>query len=345
MGGIPKGKRLQRIQNSPNFSNGIFTNPTPTDLKMPPLIFTKLMWQWLITNSGRKPRQPLPNLPLDLEKIKNHNGSKALICWLGHSSLLMKFHGKTFLIDPVFGDRVSMFSFFGPKRFKYNHDYCPTQLPEIDAVIFTHDHYDHLDYSLIPFLRKKVTQFIAPLGVGAHLEKWGVSSEMIVEKDWGETFQFDENITFTCEPTRHFAGRGFVKRFTSLWCSWVVKGTDQQLYLGADSGYYEGFKAIGEKHGAFDLTILECGAYSEFWSAIHMMPEETAQAHLDLNGKALLPIHWAKYDLSIHHWKEPIVRLAKKTREKDIQLLTPQIGETFIVNEEYPASSWWENVE
>jgi len=345
MGGKPKGERLQKMQASPNYVNRIFENNTPTSLKMPAFSFAKIMWQWLMTGRDRIPQQPIPNLPINLEKIKNGGNEKALLCWLGHSTYIIKMHGKTFLIDPVFGERASMFSFFGPKRFDYQYPYKTEDLPEIDAVIFTHDHYDHLDHTTAPFLKEKITRIIAPLGVGAHLERWGVSAECIEEFDWGESVQFDDNIKFTCEPTRHFAGRGFVKRFTSLWCSWVMEGLEQRIFLGSDSGYFDGFEKLGKKYKTFDLVILECGAYCEYWPAIHMFPEETAQASLDMNAKALLSVHWAKYDLSVHHWKEPIERLSHQAEQENINLLIPQIGEVFTIGEDFPKTKWFEELD
>ncbi len=344
MGGKPKGERLQKMQASPNYVNSIFENNTPTSLKMPPFSFVKIMWKWLMTGRSRIPQQPISNLPIDLNKFKNSSNEKALLCWLGHSTYLIKMHGKVFLIDPVFGERASMFSFFGPKRFDYQNPYLTDHLPEIDAVIFTHDHYDHLDHTTAPFLREKIKRIIAPLGVGAHLERWGVDAKYIEEFDWGESVQFDDNIKFTCEPTRHFAGRGFVKRFTSLWCSWVMEGQNQRIFIGSDSGYYDGFKKIGEKYQSFDLAILECGAYSEYWPAVHMFPQETAQASEDINAKALLAVHWAKYDLSVHHWKEPIEHLCEIAESKNINLLLPQIGAVITIGKDFPKEKWFEKL-
>jgi L-ascorbate metabolism protein UlaG (beta-lactamase superfamily) len=187
-----------------------------------------------------------------------------------------------------------------------------------------------------------VNRFYVPLSVGAHLEKWGVDPDHIIELNWWESVNFDSLIV-TFVPSRHFSGRGLNNRFTTLWGSWVIEGTKNKIFFGGDSGYFKGFIEIGEKYGPFDLTFLECGAYNENWSEIHMMPEETVQAHLDLKGNYLMPIHWGKFNLSLHSWKEPVERALKRSEELDVKIITPQIGDTVILDNDIKTPHWWIN--
>ncbi len=265
-----------------------------------------------------------------------------VVTWFGHSSLLIKIEGRIFLTDPVFGKRASMVSFMGPKRFDYSPQPSIEDLPPLDGIIISHDHYDHLDYESILVLKNKVDRFFVPLGVGAHLESWEVPTSNITELKWWESTRVDEELTFICAPSRHFSGRGLNNRFSTLWCSWIIKSNKSRIYFGGDSGYFPGFKEIGEKHGPFDLTMLECGAYNINWHDIHMLPEETAQAHVDLKGKSLLPIHWGKFNLALHPWKEPIQRVLKKADELNANVLTPEIGEIVILDDHTRNDQWWE---
>jgi L-ascorbate metabolism protein UlaG (beta-lactamase superfamily) len=209
-------------------------------------------------------------------------------------------------------------------------------------VLLSHDHYDHLDYPTMLKLKDIAKQFIVPLGVGVHLEKWGVPPSNISEHDWWNKFSFDENITLICTPSRHFSGRSITGRNTTLWCSWIISGLEQRIYFGADSGYSPSFKEIGTRYGPFDLCILECGAYSEYWHDIHMLPEETNQANIDLGGKKLLPVHWAKFNLSLHAWREPIRRLKKQAALTGVTLVTPRITQAFEVGVDFKQDDWWE---
>ena len=211
-------------------------------------------------------------------------------------------------------------------------------------MILSHDHYDHLDYPTIKALNDKVDRFYIPLGVGAHLEEWGVQPDQITELNWWDEIEF-QGLNLALTPTRHFSGRGFGDRFKTLWGSWVIIGSNKRMYFSGDSGYFPGFKEIGEKYGPFDLTFMECGAYNEGWSEIHMFPEETAQAHLDVKGKLLMPIQWGKFDLALHPWKESVNRLAEKAKAESIPLFTPQVGQMVSLSDSSDLDSWWENVD
>lgn len=341
IGGLPQGKRLQRLQASPNYRKGKFHNLEETIMKMPPGMIPKIIWDSNKPGVEREPTGPIPNLAFDREKWIAIEASETAVCWLGHSSLMLKIDGRTFLFDPVFGKRASMFSFAGPKHFTYAHPIQVSDLPPIDALILSHDHYDHLDYPTVIQLKGRVDRIYTALGVGAHFEKWGFPIEQIVELDWWEELAFDDRIRLVATPSRHFSGRGLTTRFSTLWSSWVIAGSRHKVFFGSDSGYHSGFKKIGEQYGPFDLTLLECGAYSKYWPEIHNTPEEAAQAHLDLRGKTLTPIHWAKFSLAQHAWTEPAERLSREAERKNIALALPRIGQIFLLDGELPQEVWW----
>jgi L-ascorbate metabolism protein UlaG (beta-lactamase superfamily) len=258
---------------------------------------------------------------------------------LGHSTLLFKIENEFILTDPVFSKRASPFSFIGPKRF---HD-TPINiddLPYIKSVIISHDHYDHLDKKSIKLLKDKVETFYTTLEVGKHLMKFGVLKRNIVELDWWESKKID-NIEFICTPAQHFSGRTLLDRDKTLWSSWVIKSPKATLYFGADGGYFDGFKEIALNYGPFDMTFLEVGAYNEKWKDIHMMPEDSIQAHEDLKGKVMFPIHNGTFDLSLHAWYEPFERVASLAEKKDIDIRFPKMGEAILLLEKVTTSKWW----
>ena len=335
------GERLKRMQASPNYKDGTFRNLVETSLDLPIGKMVNVAYHIVRGVPDAEPSQTIKTVPLDTTRF-NGTGQPAevAISWFGHSSVLIRIQGKTLLTDPVFGERASVFSFIGPKRFPYDHYVDLDELPNIDAIILSHDHYDHLDYSTFVRLNGRVKRFFVPLGVGAHLEKWGIAPESITELDWWESAKLDD-LTLVCAPARHFSGRGLTRNNT-LWCSWALLGTERRVYFGADTGYYPGLKTVGEKLGPFDVALLECGAYNEDWANIHMMPEETAQAQLDVKAKLLIPIHWAKFNLALHAWRDPILRLTKKAAELGTQVATPQIGEVTVLDSSMPTQRWWE---
>ncbi|MGQ7868548.1 MBL fold metallo-hydrolase [Sunxiuqinia sp. sy24] len=340
LGAPPKGERLIRIQQSPNYANGKFQNPVKTKMQIDDVPIFKLMKEFLSTKENRVPESPLKTQAVEKSKFRQ-DSSEVVICWLGHSTLLIEIEGQLILADPVFSERVSPFQFLGTKAFPYSESYSIANLPQVDLVLISHDHYDHLDYQTIKQLKHKNVPFVTAVGVGAHLERWGISPDRITELDWGEAFQLTNRVSLTATPARHFSGRGLTNRFSTLWASWVISGSNKRLFFGADSGYYPGFKAIGEKYGPFDIAMLECGQYSQYWPFIHMLPEETLQAAADLQAKAVLPIHWGKYKLSIHPWTEPIERLLAADNDQDIAITTPQIGEVFPLKHSLPQERWW----
>ncbi len=342
-GGKVSGERLEKVQKSPNYCDGKFQNPVETIVQVEGMPFFKVLKEFLFVKGEKVPKNPLPSLKYEEARPTE----EARITWLGHSTVLIEMAGKRIITDPVFGKRISPFSFLGTKPFEYTNSYTLASLPPIDLVLISHDHYDHLDYEVIKQLADISVPFVMPLGVGAHLEKWGIAASRITELDWWGSWQFDDNITFTATPARHFSGRGLNNRFSTLWAGWVIenRASGRKLYFGADSGYSPVFSELGKRFGGFDLVMLECGQYSPYWPNIHMAPEQTWQAAKDLNAKTLLPIHWAKYKLSLHSWKEPVERLLAAAGSDTPMLAFPKIGQSFIVGETCPQAFWWKDLE
>ena len=294
-------KKPERILHSRNYKNGAFQNLSAT-----PVMAKNSSWYKLIKDSiGRpkkvRPSRPLPSVKTDLKNLYSEN---PVIIWFGHSSYLIHIRGKNILVDPVFSGHASPVRFL-IKAFAGTDIYTPDDLPPIDLMILTHNHYDNFDTRTIALLNAKTSACCAPLGVGAGLQKLHVPS--VTELDWWETERITNGIEITATPARHFSGRG-LKRGGSLWCSFVLLMFGYTLYIGGDSGYDSHFKEIGKKFQAFDLAILECGQYNTSWPFIHMMPEQTVQAGIDLNAKWLLPVHWGKFALANHPWNEPVAR-------------------------------------
>lgn len=345
IGSNPAGGRLKRIQALPNYRNGRLHNLEPTNMSMPFTILLKVVWTMLKDPGAREPRGPLPTERFDRDAWERIPDDGTGLCWFGHSCLLIKLDGLTFLTDPVFGERASTFTFAGPERFPYTERITVDQLPHIDVLLLSHDHYDHLCHGTILELQAahKVSRYITALGVGAHLEKWGVPADTITELAWWE--QADAGrVKLTLAPTRHFTGRGMTNRFSTLWGSFVLEG-GRRFYFGADSGYSGTFKELGERFGRFDLAMLECGAYSEHWPEIHMFPEQTAQAARDLNADVLMPIHWGQFALGLHPWKEPAERITKRAGELGSPLLTPRIGRIVTTLDPSMSERWWDEVD
>ena len=246
------------------------------------------------------------------------------ITWIGHSSLIIEVDGHRLLTDPVWSDRVSFSQRFGPKRF-----FAPplplAALPQLDAIIISHDHYDHLDKNTIKFFAGKNIRFICSEGVGQHLKKWGIAPPLITELNWGGSTTVGA-LNITATPSRHFSGRGITNRNQTLWSSWVIKGPQHNIFFGADSGPTPDFEAIGNAYGPFDLTMLEVGAYGKYWPDIHMGPVNAAEAHLALKGKLMMPIHWGTFSLATHAWYAPAEKLVDYAREKDIEIFMPAPG-------------------
>ncbi|MBF0194994.1 MAG: MBL fold metallo-hydrolase [Magnetococcales bacterium] len=320
--------------------NGQFYNPKPKQQNMQKDSLWSSIYSWFFDRDKRKP--PVSPVVHKLSSLSVGDG-QTHITWMGHSTMLLEIDGKTLLIDPVFSDYAAPFSWLPPHSFFPEMPININNIKHIDAVVISHDHYDHLDYKTIKRLSEKAGQFIVPLGVGSHLRRWGVEDDKIIELDWWSNTKLG-SITLTATPSQHFSGRSFTDKNKTLWAGWAVQGKSENIFFSGDSGYFSGFKQIGQRLGPFDLTMLECGAYNKAWPGIHMFPEQTAQAHLDLQGKALIPIHWGRFDLSLHTWDESIKRLKVAAKDKDITIVSPMIGQRFSMNTELPTTSWWYDI-
>lgn len=321
--GAKKQHKNPNIDQSKNFNNGIFVNQEETKMMTGQGNMFQTMKKYFRGVENDKPKDPVLSDKFNPKEFTK-NDSSYLYTWFGHSTVLLNINGKTIITDPVFSKAASPVSFFN-KAFNFENSYTVEDLPNIDIVLISHDHYDHLDYKTIKEIDSKTKLFIVPLGVDGHLKRWGISESKIKIADWGDSIKFDD-IEFISTPARHFSGRGTKDRDNTLWCSWVINDGVKKVYFGGDSGYGKHFKEIGDKYGPIDLTLIECGQYNENWAHIHAMPEQTIQAHIDLNGKKMLPIHWSKFKLSIHSWKEPIERAQKEADKLDADIQRIKIG-------------------
>ncbi|WP_270607782.1 MBL fold metallo-hydrolase [Bacillus mobilis] len=316
-----------------------YMNQIHTDVSFKPKDIIGLMTDYFKMKSKLR---PLKNLPIVLSN--KNNESLESVTWFGHSASLLKIEGKNLLLDPMFGDASSPFPVFTSKRYSGAFSLEREDLQEIDAIIISHNHYDHLNYKSIMLLKDRAKHFYVPTGVAQYLIKWGVSPSKISEHNWWDEIMFD-NIKLVCAPARHFSGRSMKDRDCSLWCSWLILGQETRVFFSGDSGYAPHFKEIGDKYGPFDLTLMECGQYDPRWSAIHMLPEETVQAHIDVKGDLLLPIHWGAFTLALHDWSDPIERVTKEAKRLGVKITTPQIGESITLKStEYPSSAWWKEI-
>ena len=336
-GRTPSGKRLARILQSPHYKEGSFRNIEPTQVMRKGASFTRMLKNYYNKPVTVKPAAILPFVKTDLRQPA---GEQPLITWFGHSSYLIRSKNFNVLVDPVFSGHASPVDFFGT-AFKGSNEYKTEDLPPIDLLIITHDHYDHLDYPTVVRLFSQVKQVITPLGVGAHLEYWGLEASKITELDWWESTFVRTGVTITATPARHFSGRKFVRNKT-LWASFVLNLDQYCLFIGGDSGYDAQFKLIGDTYGPFNLALLECGQYGDDWPAIHMKPEETVQAALDLQARVLIPVHWGKFVLSLHPWNEPVKRVVKAAEKVRLPVVTVRVGGTHRVGDDVEVDGWWE---
>ncbi|MCQ6561852.1 MBL fold metallo-hydrolase [Paenibacillus mendelii] len=316
-----------------------FVNQIPTAMDMGIKATMTMLRDFMRGNPNRQPASPIPTKPFYCDDIPDPERTQ--VTWFGHSAFLLEIEGKRLLFDPMLADTPSPFPLFGGKRYSRSLPIERDKFPFIDAVVMSHDHYDHLDYHSIRALKDRVGRFFVPLGVRNRLVKWGVDPAKVTEHNWWSEIEFN-GLTLACTPARHFSGRGIFGRNTTLWCSWVIAGKQAKVYYSGDSGYGPHFQEIGDQYGPFDLTLMECGQYDERWSGVHMMPEQTVQAHLDVKGSLLIPVHWGAFTLAFHEWTDPVERATKAAKARQVRIATPVIGETVVVGScDYPTADWW----
>ena len=343
MGGKPEGERLARMQRSPNYRGGQFHNSDTTMYGMEGSPWASLK-RWLFGSEQRHPPAPIPTVALTRASFATPPASGLRATWLGHSTVLVEIDGMRLLFDPVWSKRASPSSLVGPKRF-FDVPLPLSEMPELDALVASHDHYDHLDRDVVKALAtaQPKMRFIVPLGVGAHLEKWGVAPERITDLDWWESTPLGA-LTLTATPARHFSGRGFSDKNHTLWASWSVHGPRHTLFHSGDTGPFAGFVDIGSRQGPFDLTLIKIGAYGEGWPDIHVTPEQAVDANAKLGGRAMLPLHWATFNLAFHAWDEPAERVVAAAVANGTKLFVPRPGESIEPTSAPSQDYWWRRV-
>lgn len=334
----PDDSSFEKIKKSPNFNNKKFENLVKTSVMVKSWENEKNSFSFLsilFPPKDKNPTNPIPNLKLDKSKLTNNTFS-----WLWHSTILMNLDDLTIITDPVFHRASPVFVWWKP--FEFENEITIEDLPEIDIVLISHDHYDHLDYKTIKILWNNVWKYIVPLWVKSHLKKWGIDEEKIIEKYWYEN-EVINWIDFIFTPSRHFSWRNIHNRNTTLWWGYAINSQNHNIYFTWDTWYFEEFKKIWEKYWPFDIAFIESWAYNKAWPDVHMLPEDSVKVWVDLWAWLLFPIHWAKFDLSIHHWREPINRFIKEAEDKNIQTVTPLIWEVFSIWS-HSSENWWEDV-
>lgn len=349
-GSIPKDDDYIRMKESPNYniSDDKFLNQNPkvmNEMKKNSGFWVNprknLANNFFFNSNITSPETELPENKTSLNESFVNSTNNIKFAWLGHSSILMSINNKVILIDPIFASSASPFSWlikrYQPPVFKMK------ELPKIDFILISHDHYDHLDMKTIKFFNKnKNISFVVPLGVGSHLKKWGVPDSRIIEMDWWDS-KIIKGIKFICTPAQHFSGRkGFIETQKSLWASWVVKSGDRSFYFSGDSGYSKHYKQIGDKYGPMEVVFMDSGQYNTRWKEVHNMPDEVIKGFVDLKGENLIPIHWGMFTLAMHNWFDPPVEIKKRAKDQNISLITPIIGQVINMKKMTSTESWWE---
>lgn len=327
-----------------HYENGIFLNEEAIDMKVDCHSIQKMLEETLNPDPNVAPKQDVQVKKIAPETILNKPDSLVRVTWFGHSTFLIEIDGKIILLDPIFGQYAAPHRWLGRKRFNSEMPIGIAQLPTIDAIVISHDHYDHLDYESIKQLKVKTDHFFVPLGVDNHLERWGVAEEKISKMDWWEEQNF-KGLTIAFTPSRHMSGRGLGDQSATLWGSWVIRGSTRSVFFSGDGGYGKHFSTIGEKYGGFDIALMECGQYNQLWADVHMMPEQTVRAGQEVRAKLIVPVHWGSFALSTHSWTDPVERIMQQAQKVGMPIATPQIGEPIILDQsEIPRAKWWEGI-
>lgn len=334
IGYAPQGERLEKMKASPQWADGVFENPQPLwndELGM--------LTGFLRPQDNLVPEGPLPVEAVDPAMFESPPASGLRITWLGHSTLLIEIDGHVLLTDPVWGPRTSPVDWLGPARW-----YAPPlplkDLPKLDAVLLSHDHYDHLDYPSILALADRDTRFFAPLGVGAHLEAWGVPVDRIQDVDWWDVHEV-EGLTITTAPSRHASGRQILDQNRTLWAGYAIRSENHNVFFSGDTGLFPGMTEIGERLGPFEVTMLEVGAYDQAWPDWHLGPEQAVKAHQMMQGEKFLPVHWGLFDLANHGWAEPMERVMDAAEQDGVSVLAPRPGQSIEPTTAGAPERWW----
>ena len=328
-----------RIASSSGFKSGRFQNKSITPDLTDGATYYSVSKEFFFKRSKRRfPKGMIPSIKTEL-----HSLHEDTLVWMGHSSYYLQINGKRILVDPVLSGSASPVK-FTTRSFAGSDIYSVSDIPALDYLFISHDHWDHLDYDTIIKLIPKTARVITGLGTGSHLRRWRIDPKKITEIDWNETIEPEPGLKIHGLPARHFSGRG-LKGNRALWLAFLLETAGMKILLGGDSGYDTHFKDIGEQFGPIDLAILECGQYNKSWKHIHMMPEEVVQACIDLNAKQLLPVHWAKFSLSLHDWDEPIRQVLHYAEKTGIPVIHPMIGEPVMLRKQGSYSSWWEKID
>ena len=324
---------------SQNYKDGSFENLEQTSVSSDEVSSWDLLGDYLVSDDCRSPNEELPSEKYEIMDLTSNEIS---VTWFGHSTILIRSNNVSIITDPVFGDGGAGPLSLGPSPFPYENSYNAEDLPEIDYVFISHDHYDHLDMNTVKYLED--SKFYVPLGIKNHLLEWGIDEENVQELDWYEEANISEDLQVALTPARHFSGRGINDGHSTLWGSWVFNLHDKTIFFSGDTGYMEEFSKIGEMYGPFDIAFLDSGQYNIAWRQVHMLPEEVIQAGIDLNASVVLPIHISKYELALHHWYEPMELVSTLGAERNLSVATPMLGSSFIIGEPIPNNTWWRGV-
>ena len=340
LGARPAGLRRERLMGSPRWRDGRLENTAAKRSPMRDLELGKrvsILGEFFLGRAARSPSSPLPvHSPLEAWARRPETGLRAT--WLGHSTVLLEMEGFRVLTDPVWSERVSPVTWTGPRRF-HPVPVSIDELPPLDAVLVSHDHYDHLDYATVRALARRDVPFVTSLGVGAHLEAWGIPGARVVELDWWESHVLG-GLSFTATPSQHFSGRGAGANATA-WASWVLRTDHHAVFFSGDTGLTRELEDIGRRLGPFDLVMLEVGAFHPAWGDIHLGPDNALVAHRMLGGGTLLPVHWGTFDLALHPWDEPGEVLARRAAEERVHLVTPRAGVAIEPSRVERIDAWW----
>ncbi len=344
LGAVPGGERLARIQRSPNWRDGEFQSPVPTAVNASGR-YGEMMKRQFFGKEERVPRMLVPIVPATRATFAERPASGLRITWLGHSSTLIEIDGYRVLVDPIYGERVSPTQLVGPKRF-HRPPLPLAELPELDVVVITHDHYDHLDYPAVRGLVKSASQqrvqWVTTLGVGAHLEQWGVAPAKITELDWGDAAHVGD-LKVSAHPARHFSGRR-IKRNQTLWASWVIAGPAHRVLHSGDTGWFDGLSAMAA-HGPYDIAMIKSGSYDALWPDIHLNPEEAVRMNVAAGNPLMMPLHWGTFNLAFHDWNEPPERVLAEAATRGTRVVVPRIGAPFEPASPPPVDHWWRGSE